>query len=98
MTYTVQYCVACARLVVSADEWKKQVSSEIVNEWETAGREKDRACNHLFKYMYIYLNPRTTCPISEKPFPVSMICQVSQFQKVQCRRVWQSCCTDVQVR
>lgn len=89
MTYTVQYCVACARLVVSADEWKKQVSSEIVSEWETAGREK---------YMYIYLNPRTTRPISEKPFPVSTICQVSQFQKVQCRRVWQSCCTDVQVR
>ena len=98
MTYTVQYCVACARLLVSADERKKQVSCERVNEWETAGREKDRACKHLFKYMYMYLNPRTTHPISKKPFLVSMICQVSQFQKVQCRRAWQSCCTDVQVR
>ena len=32
MTYTVQYCVACARLLVSADERKKQVSCERVNE------------------------------------------------------------------
>ena len=62
MTYTVQYCVACARLLVSADERKQQVSCERVNEWETAGREKDRACKHLFKYMYMYLNPRTTPP------------------------------------
>ena len=60
MTYTVQFCLACARLLVIADKWKKQVSSKIVNEWETVGREKDRACNHLFKYMYMYLNPRTT--------------------------------------
>ena len=48
--------IACARLSVSADERKNQVSSEIANEGETAGREKGRVCKHLFTY----LNPPTT--------------------------------------
>ena len=31
------------------------------------------ACNHLFKYMYMYLYHALPRPLSEKPFPMSMI-------------------------
>ena len=42
--------IACARLSVSADERKKQASSEIANNEKTAGRETGRASKHVFKY------------------------------------------------
>ena len=61
--------IACARLSVREDEQKKWASSEIANEQKMAGREKERADKHLFKY----LNPPTSKPTSCDHFKMSQV-------------------------
>ena len=51
-----------ATLSVSEDERKRRASSGKANERKTAGKEKRRACKHLFKY----LDPPTIPPTSRK--------------------------------
>ena len=53
--------IASAKLSLSADERKKQASSEIANNEKTAGRETGRASKHLFKYLNPPTSPRFSC-------------------------------------
>ena len=61
------------RLLLSVDERKKRARSVIGKEWKTEGREKWRACKHLFKC--------PTRPLAENPFLSK--CQMSKRQKVR---------------